>query len=120
MRSLVLLAWLLSPAFGQTVSTAPATPALKLLADSELPDLTDTFESRAGLIRAAKKSRAYLERAVANPSTPRYFKLGERDYSTGILIESIDELLSILKSSPSAAELAEQVKARFDVFQSVG
>lgn len=109
------------------VSTAPVVavatqaahgPPLRLLAESEYPDFSETFKSKAGLVKAAKKTLAYL--TGPGYSGPRLFRIGEREYAQGILADSAEELLATIKEAQTQEEFARLVKERFDVYQSVG
>lgn len=93
-----------------------AAPSLRLLSESEVPRFEDSFKSKAGLVKAAKKALKYLE---GQPPT-RYFHLADRQYATGALIDTVKELLELLAKNPSPDDLDQEIKARFDVFQSVG
>jgi len=105
--------WAQAPA----VSTAPAkAPALRLLSEEEIPDFADSFPSKRGLVKAAHKTLAYLEKS----SGPKFIRIGERDYGAAILADSIKALLEILKAEPAPEELREKIKESFDVFQSAG
>ena len=95
---------------------AVKAPPLRLLSESELPFFEDSFKSKAGLVKAAKKTLAYLEKRKG----PRYIRIGERDYAPAALADSVTELLRILKSSATADELNARILESFDVFQSVG
>ncbi|MCX5795194.1 MAG: MltA domain-containing protein [Elusimicrobia bacterium] len=95
---------------------APALPPLRLLTPDELPAFADTFKSKAGLIKAAKKTLSYLGKSTG----PKYVRIGGRDYGPAILADSIQELLSILDEAKTPEELDSLVRERFDVFQSAG
>jgi membrane-bound lytic murein transglycosylase A len=115
---LVALAAAQSPSTGTAVavSTPVAAPALRLLPESQLPRFEDSFKSRAGLVKSAKKALKYLQ---SLPPT-RTFKIAERTYATGELVDTVLELLEVLKKEPSPEELDREIRARFDVYQSVG
>ena len=106
-----------SPALAVPLSTPAAkAPPLRLLSESELPVFADTLQSKAELVKAAKKTLAYLEKSGG----PRYIRVGERDYGAAALADSVRELLRILKSSATPEELNARVRASFDVFESAG
>ncbi len=126
-----LFAFLLFPTHARSqppaVSTAPAAAvaapaapaaALRLLAPSEYPDFSDSFKSKAGLIKAARKTLAYLE--GPDYAGPRYFHLGERTYGQGILVDSVQELLASIKEAKTPGQFAALIRQRFDVYQSAG
>ena len=94
----------------------PSAPALRLLAPEELPVFSDSFPAREPLVKAAKKSLAYLARQEG----ARYVRIGGRDYGAAILADSIRELLDILALAKSPEQLNALVRDRFDVFQSAG
>jgi len=97
--------------------SAPAQPPLRLLSPAELPVFADTFQSKANLAKAAKKTLAYLKKQEGGS---RYFHIGGRDYGTAILADSIRELLRIINEARTPEELDALVRERFDVFQSIG
>ena len=97
-------------------ASAPALPPLRLLAPEELPVFADTFKSKSGLIKAAKKTLDYLAKAQG----PKYVRIGSRDYGPAILADSVRELLKIVAEAKTPEELDSLVRERFDVFQSVG
>jgi membrane-bound lytic murein transglycosylase A len=97
-------------------SSAPAHPALRLLSDDELPDFTETYKSRAGLIKASQKALNYLKHG----NTPRYFKIADRQYAPGALIASLEEFILLAKSASTKEAFAAGIKESFDVFQSLG
>ncbi len=120
---LLSLAGVLAAAPAPTPSTAtaaamdsPTTAPLRLLATEELPVFADTFQSKAGFIKAAKKTLSYLGKSTG----PKYVRVGGRDYGPAILADSIRELLKILDEAKTPEELDSLVRERFDVFQSVG
>src|SRR5262249_9213855 len=121
MRSPLLGLWLLiaasSHAQPPAVSTATAAgPALKLVADADLPKLQETFKGRNSLIKAAKKAIAYLKTL---PPT-KTVRIADRDYGPAALIDSAQTLIDIAGSAKSQEELDARVRAAFDVFQSAG
>ncbi|MDD5656984.1 MAG: MltA domain-containing protein [Elusimicrobia bacterium] len=101
-----------------SVSTAAAAVSapLRLLAPGELPVFADTFAAKSNLVKAAKKTLAYLKKA----EPARYLRIGGRDYGPAILADSITALLDTLAEAKSPEELDALVRARFDIFQSVG
>ncbi len=99
------------------VSTSPVHgPALRLVPADQLPDFHETFQSKAGLLKAARKTLAYLKEG--NP--PKYFKVADREYAPGILVDSLEELVRIAKTATTQDEFAQAIKDNFDVFQSAG
>ncbi|MBI5241828.1 MAG: MltA domain-containing protein [Elusimicrobia bacterium] len=104
------------PPAAVAASTAPVSPPLRLLAPAELPAFSDTFKSKAGLLKAAKKTLDYL----AKTQGPKYLRIGGRDYGPAILADSIRELLKVVEEAKTPEELDALVRERFDVFQSVG
>lgn len=130
LRALLVLASLASaqpppgtggPAMPPAVSTAaPAPaytgPALKLVADADLPRFEESFKARAGLIKAGKKALRYLE--TLPPS--KKLTVAGRDYAPAALIDSAKTIIEIAQSAKTADELDARVRAEFDVFQSNG
>lgn len=98
-----------------TTGAPTAKPvSLRLLAESELPRFEDSFKSHAGLVKAAKKSLKYLEKQTGR------FRIADRDYAPGILIDSIAELLVLLDKNLGPDDFNAEIRKNFDVFQSVG
>src|SRR5690242_15281081 len=78
------------------VSTAAYSgPALRLLSPSEYPDLHESFGSKAGLVKAAKKALVYLE----GPNAPRLIKIADREYGAGELAASLEEIIALAKTA---------------------
>ena len=98
------------------VAVSTAAPALRLLSPDEYPDFHESFQSRSGLIKAARKALAYLE----GPGVPRLVKLGDRTYGAGELADSLQELIQLAKTTTTQDEFAAAIKERFDVFESNG
>jgi len=107
-----------APAAAAPAAPAPTAPALRLLPPEELPAFSDVLKSKAGLIKAAKKTLAYLKKQEQNGK--RYLHIGDREYGPAILADSIQELLDIVAAAQTPEELDAQVRSRFDVFQSAG
>jgi len=110
---------LLSPAAAQptAVSTAtPSGPALKLLAEEDLPRFEETFKSKAGLIKASRKAIKYLE---ALPPT-RTIKVAGRDYGPAQLIDTAKTIAELARKAKTADEFDAAVRENFDAFQSAG
>jgi membrane-bound lytic murein transglycosylase A len=105
-----------TPTAAAAPAPAVAAPPLRLLGESELPTFADTFSSKANLIKAAKKTLAYLKTAPA----ARYARIAGRDYGPAILADSIAELLEVIAKAKTPAELDAMIKERFDVYQSIG
>lgn len=113
-----ILFLLLSPAAAQT-STAPVAapvPALRLAAEEEYPRFEDSFKSKAGLIKAARKAIKYLE---ALPPT-RTIKVADRDYGPAQLIDTAKAIAELAAKAKTADEFDAAVREGFDVFQSAG
>lgn len=115
MRALLLSLLLAAPVSAQVAVSTP--PALRLLSENELPDFTESFPTRSGLIKAAKKTLEYLK---TSQSLPKSFKLGDRDYAPGILTASVEELIRISSRAATPEVFAAEIRKNFDVFQSVG
>lgn len=120
LRALLFL--LLSPAAAQ--STAPpagatpafAGPALRLLAEEDYPRFEDSFPSKAGLVKAARKAIKYLE---GLPAT-RTIRVAGRDYGPAQLIDSAKAVITLAQEAKTAEDFEAGVRERFDVFQSAG
>lgn len=97
-----------------TAAPVGKPPPLRLLSEAELPRFDDSFKSHAGLVKAAKKSLKYLEKQTGR------FRIADRDYAPGILIDSIKELLALFEKNLGPDEFNAEIRKNFDVFQSVG
>ena len=97
-------------------STTYAGPALKTVADADMPRFEESFKAKAGLIKAARKAVKYLESLP--PS--KKLTLAGRDYAPAALIDSAKALIEIAQTSKTADEADARVRAQFDVFQSAG
>jgi membrane-bound lytic murein transglycosylase A len=98
-----------------SISTAPAVPAFRPVAEAEWPEMVDTFKSRDGLVKAAKRTLAYLEKAPAFR-----FKLADREYGSAVLADSAREIIRLNELSRSATDFALAVRENFEAFQSNG
>ncbi|MDD5630389.1 MAG: MltA domain-containing protein, partial [Elusimicrobia bacterium] len=116
MTTWLLLCLSLSVASAQPQAAPAAAAPLRLLSREELPAFADTFKSKAGLAKAARKTLGYLAKAPG----PKYLRIGGRDYGPAILADSIRELLKTIAEAQTPEELDRLVKDRFDVFQSAG
>lgn len=100
-----------------TTTTAPAAgPALRLVAEADLPRFEESFKARGGLIKAAKKAIKYLETLPQS----RTLRVGGRDYGPAALIDSAKAMIAIAQEAKTPDELDQRVRATFDVFQSAG
>ena len=91
-------------------------PGLRLVADDALPRFEESFKTRAGLIKAAKKAIKYLESLPPE----RTLHVADRNYAPAALIDSAKEIVAIAQTAKTADELDARVCAGFDVFQSAG
>ncbi|MFI5346341.1 MAG: MltA domain-containing protein [Elusimicrobiota bacterium] len=99
------------------ISTAAYTgPALKILADADLPRFEESFKARASLIKAAKKAIKYLE--TLSPS--KKLTIAGRDYAPAALVDSARTIIEIAQTAKTADELDARVRGGFDVYQSLG
>lgn len=111
---LVLLAALLH---AQIYTTGTYTgPGLRLVPESQLPVFDDSFKSRAGLVKAARNTKKYLEK-IKKETPTKLFRVGDKDYGIQTLIDSADAIVEVTKSTEG---LTERIKQTFDVYQSVG
>lgn len=113
-----LLALLLSSAAAQpsTGTVAAPGPALRLAAEEEYPRFEESFKSKAGLIKAARKAVKYLE---GLPPT-RTIKVAGRDYGPAQLIDTAKTISELAQKAKTADEFDALVREGFDVFQSAG
>jgi membrane-bound lytic murein transglycosylase A len=91
-------------------------PGLKLVPEAQLPVFEDTFKSRAGLVKAARNTKKYLEK-IKKETPTKLFRIGDKDYGIQALLDSADAIVEVTKSTEG---LNERVRRTFDVYQSVG
>ncbi len=117
MLSAILLIFL-SHASAQppAASTAAYVPAAVLVAEDDLPRFEESFKSKAGLIKAARKAVKYLESLPATKT----IKVADRDYGPAQLIDSAKAIVELAQKAKTADEFDEKVREQFDVFQSTG
>lgn len=116
-----ILFLILSPASAQPPAVAVSTPALagpalRLVADEEIPRFEESFKSKAGLIKAARKAIKYLETLPPGKT----IRVADRDYGPAQLIDSAKAIIELARRAKTADEFSEKVRAGFDVFQSAG
>jgi membrane-bound lytic murein transglycosylase A len=115
-----LLAVLLSPAAAQTavsVSTpAYSGPALRLAAEEDYPRFEESFKSKTGLIKSARKAIKYLETLPATKT----IRVADRDYGPAQLIDSAKAIIELAQKTKTSDDFDSKVRANFDVFQSAG
>lgn len=119
MISALLLVLLGSMARAQApaVSTAAVSgPALRLVADEELPRFEESFKSKAGLVKAARKAIKYLETLPKGKT----IRVADQDYGPAQLIDSARAIIELAQKAKTADEFDEKVREGFDVFQSAG
>ncbi len=108
-----------APVGAGTVAPSSPTysgPALRLVSGDELPRFAESFKGRTGLIKAARKSIAYLK--TLPPS--RTIRVADRDYAPAALIDSALEIIKIARTAKTDDEFDARVRAAFDVFESAG
>ena len=113
----VLLLLLLLPAAAQPPSIAVSTPTdLRLVDEADYPRFEDSFKSKAGLIKAARKAITYL---ATLPKT-KTIRIADRDYGPAQLIDSAKTLIELAQKTKTPDEFDAEVRKNFDVFQSAG
>ncbi len=114
-----LLLVLLSPAAAQpqvAASTPTAyVPAARLLSEAEYPRFEESFPSKAGLIKAARRAIKYLESLP-----PKTIRVADRDYGPAQLADSAKTIIELAQKAKTADEFDARVRENFDVFQSTG
>lgn len=112
-----------SPKANQTPVVAISTPtpaftgpALELAAEADYPRFEESFKSKAGLIKAARRAIKYLETL---PPT-RTIRVAGRDYGPAQLIDTAKDVIELAKKAKDADEFDAKVREGFDVFQSAG
>lgn len=116
-----LLFVLICPAFAQPPAVARSTqavavPAVRLVAEEDLPRFEESFKSKAGLVKAARKAIKYLE-TLAPTKTIR---VADRDYGPAQFIDSAKAVIELAQKTKTADEFDAAVRESFDVFQSTG
>ncbi|HEX8911422.1 MAG TPA: MltA domain-containing protein [Humisphaera sp.] len=91
----------------------PGQKALRKLEPANYPDFAAMNTDRAALVRAVDHSLTYL----AHPSSRQFFPY--LDITHERAVRSLQELRA-LAASPGAVDWNREVRARFDVYQSVG
>lgn len=97
-------------------TSAPAGPALTLVAADALPSFRESFTGRASLIKAAQKAIKYLQ----GLPPAKTLTIDGRAYAPAAMIDSAKALIEIARTSKTADELDRRVRDSFDVFQSAG
>ncbi len=116
-----LFLFFLAPAAAQpppvTASTPTFTgPALKLAAEADYPRFEESFRSKTGLIKAARKAVKYLETL---PPT-KTIRVADRDYGPAQFIDTAKAVIELAQKTKTADEFDAKVRENFDVFQSAG
>ena len=116
-----ILLLLLSPAAAQTPAVAVSSPAfagpaLRLAAEESYPRFEESFKSKAGLIKAARRAIKYLETLPASKT----IRVADRDYGPAQLIDSARAVVELAQKAKTADEFDAGIRESFDVFQSAG
>lgn len=117
----------------------PAVPApppvtsvegLKPVEPADLPDLSeDLGRDRQALLKAVRKSLDYLrlgsrkKEGGRNPPPAREFRIADKKYGTGALLETLlelERLLSLEEDPTGSRSLVGELRNKFDLYQSVG
>ena len=98
------------------ISTPSYVPSVRLLSEDELPRFEESFKSKAGLVKAARKAIKYLESLP--PS--RTIRVADRDYGPAQFIDGAKTIVELAQKSKAADEFDAKVRENFDVFQSSG
>lgn len=92
----------------------PGELALRKIGPEEYPDFSRGFERSADLLAAIRNSQGYL----AKPSSRRYFPYGEITHAQAV--ETLSLFVEVLNSSRTPQEFDAAIRARFDVYKSIG
>jgi membrane-bound lytic murein transglycosylase A len=92
----------------------PGKLALRKIPPEQYPDFSRGYYDRAGLEQAIRYSLDYLSR----PSSQRYFPYGHIPHDRAVA--SLEAFLEVLQTVRSPQELDDVIRARFEVYQSVG
>lgn len=91
-------------------------PALRLAAEEDYPRFEESFKSKAGLIKAARRAIKYLETLPASKT----IRVADRDYGPAQLIDSARAVVELAQKAKTADEFDAGIRESFDVFQSAG
>lgn len=89
--------------------------ALRQVSGTQLPSFFDSAD-RGSLQTALNKSRRWLRGRPAD----RVYICGPRQVTAAEMLQALDQFAEILAGEPTPEELARQVVASFDIFESVG
>jgi membrane-bound lytic murein transglycosylase A len=92
----------------------PGKLALRKIPPEQYPDFSRGYYDRADLEQAIRHSLDYLSR----PSSQRYFPYGHISHDQAVA--SLQAFLEVLQIARSPQELDDRIRARFEVYQSVG
>ncbi len=81
----------------------------------DLPLFIDDAD-RADLLKCARNHQTYLNRLPQN----HLISIGNRTYSRQWILHSLNELISILESTPDSLEIHNQLIDKFDIFMASG
>lgn len=116
LSALLLVPLAFASAQPPAVSTAPYAPAALLVAEADLPRFEESFKSKTGLIKAARKAIKYLESLPPSKT----IKVADRDYGPAQLVDSAKAIIELAQKAKTADEFDAKVRELFDVFQSSG
>ena len=97
-------------------SPSVTVPALRLAAEADYPRFEESFKSKAGLIKAARRAIKYLETLPATKT----IRVADRDYGPAQLIDGAKAIIDLAQKTKTADEFDAGVREGFDVFQSAG
>ena len=92
----------------------PGELALRKIPLERYPDFSRAYYDRVDLEQAVLHSLDYLSR----PSSQRYFPYGEITHEQAVA--SLNAFLEDIRQAQSPEELNQRIRARYDVYQSVG
>jgi len=116
-----LLFVLISPSAAQPPAVAGSTvavtvPAVRLVSEADYPRFEESFKSKTGLVKAARKAIKYLETLPATKT----IRVADRDYGPAQFIDSAKAVIELAQKTKTADEFDAKVRENFDVFQSSG
>ena len=97
-------------------SPSVTAPALRLAAEADYPRFEESFKSKTGLIKAARKAIKYLETLPATKT----IRIADRDYGPAQFIDSARSIVELAQRTKTDDEFDAGVREAFDVFQSAG
>lgn len=94
-----------------------AVPAFRQVPPEKFPRFSDAI-AKEGFYLAAERSSSYLD--SLSKKKKKFYQVGHKRVTPGLLADSIREFVKILKGSKDEEELNRRIKNSFDLFQLAG